>query len=290
MVLSKKTRIWMAGLCLAVTLIVAATAAVSVFLRGDGAFVEVTSPRGETYRMITDGIYQYNSERMVAEGVGWDIFTLFISVPAMLIAIPFVYKGSLRGRLFATGLLAYYFYQYFMYALAWAFGPLFVPFLLVFASSLAVLILIVTSIDAKDLAARASDRFPNKGMAILSVAMGLMLTMMWAQRIAAALTGDYATAMLYGQTTLVVQVLDLGLLVPLSIFTGVMIWKRKPAGYLLSAVFAVKSVAMAAAILAMLLSAWMVEKTLDIGGFAMFGTAMLLSLWLGMRMYRAIRE
>lgn len=37
--------------------------------------------------------------------------------------------GSLRARMLAVGLLAYLFYQYMMYALFWALGPLFPLFI-----------------------------------------------------------------------------------------------------------------------------------------------------------------
>lgn len=287
--LNKKTRFWMVMLCVAVTLLVAAASVIAVFMRGDGEFIEVTSPRGEQYRMITSGIYQYNSERMVAEGVGWDIFTLFVAVLAMLIALPFLLKGSLRGRLFSIGLLAYFFYQYFMYALAWAFGPLFILFVFIYAASIGTFLFIVSTINVKDLAACTTDQFPRRSMAILSIFMAFALTLMWAQRIMVALNGDYATAMLYGQTTMVAQALDLGLVVPMAVFTAVTILRKQPVGYLLSSIFVVKAVAMSAAITAMLISAWVVEGKLEIAPFIMFGAATLISLWLGIRMYRNIQ-
>lgn len=69
----------MVVVCLAVTLLVAAASAIGILYRGNGVSMEVTSPRGEQYSMVTEGIYRFNSERMVAEGVGWDIFTLFLA-------------------------------------------------------------------------------------------------------------------------------------------------------------------------------------------------------------------
>ena len=63
--------------------------------------------------------------------------------------------------------------------------------------------------------------------------------------------GDIGNA-LDGATTLVVQALDLGFLVPLALFTAVTVWRRMPVGYLLSSVVVVKAVAMATAIAAML--------------------------------------
>jgi hypothetical protein len=72
---------------------------------------------------------------------------------------------------------------------------------------------------------------------------------MWSQLIATGLRGDLSGANLLGQTTLVVQALDLGLVVPAALFTAFALWRRRPIGYLLGAVFVVKALAMAAAIL-----------------------------------------
>ncbi|MBI5028672.1 MAG: hypothetical protein HZB48_07695, partial [Actinobacteria bacterium] len=89
--------------------------------------------------------------------------------------------------------------------------------------------------------------------------------------IAAGIAGDPVGANLLGTPTLTVQALDLGLVVPLSLATAVLVWRRHRAGYVLGALFTVKAVTMAGAIVAMLVSAWMVEGTLEVVPFAIFG-------------------
>ena len=275
-------------LCLLLALAVGVVAGIGVFGRGDMAVETVTSVRGESYELITDGVYAYNSERLVAEGVGWDVFTLFIVVPAMLLALPSLRRGSLVARLFAVGLLGYLFYQYLMYAMAWSFGPLFLPFVVIYAVSLVAIVWIISTVDIGMLPSRFDSRFPAKGMAIFSFIMALLLVGMWAQRISLGLSGDLEAAMLLGQTTMVVQALDLGLIVPLAAFTGFMVWQKRAWGYLLASVLVVKAIAMCGAITAMLVSAWVVEGAPDIGGLAIFVTAALVSAWLGSRMLRSV--
>jgi hypothetical protein len=275
-------------LCGVIAVLVALTAAAGVFLRGSGASAPAVSLRGEAYHYVTDGVYRFNAQRVVAEGVGWDVFTLFVAVPALLLSLPRLASGSLRARLFAVGLLAYFFYQYLMYAVTWAFGPLFLPFVADYSLSLIAMLWIVSTIGIGSLAENASERFPRRGMAILCFVLALALVAMWLRRIAAGLSGDLAGAMLLGQTTMVVQALDLGLVVPLAIFTGATTWLKRPVGYLLSSVLVVKAVAMASAICAMLLSAWAVEGRLAAGGFVFFAAAALASCWLAIRMYRSI--
>jgi hypothetical protein len=283
----RQTRTGMAVLCLVVALLTGAAAAIGVFLRGEGTTESVVSPRGEVYEMVTDGIYRYNAQRLVAEGVGWDLFTLFAAVPALLVALLGVSRDRLRWKLFALGILAYLFYQYLMYAVTWAFGPLFLLFVGIYAGALAAMVWILSTIRVKELPERFSDRFPGLGMGVFSLAIGLVLTGMWLGRIIPATAGQIQ-GVLVGQTTLVVQALDLGLIVPLAGFTGVMAWRRRPLGYLLASVLVVKGAAMAAAISAMLLVAWSVEGTLEIAPLAFFVLVVAAAVWLGVRMYRSV--
>ena len=285
--MKRKTQIGIVALCLVIALLAAGAAAAGLFLRGDGAFEPVTSVRGEQYKMATTGVYAYNAERVVAEGIGWDIFTLLFAIPALLAALPSLARGSLRGKLFALGILTYLFYQYLMYAVAWAFGPLFLLFVAIYALSLTAIVWIVSTLQLNRLAERFSASFPKRGMAILCFLMAAVLLFMWLARILSALSGQLE-GVLDGQTTLVVQALDLGLIVPLALFTGVAAWRGSAAGYLLSAIVAVKAFAMATAICAMLLSAWAYEGTLEVVPLAIFAAAAGASAWLGGRIYRSM--
>ena len=58
-----RTNRWMAALTGAVALTAGIAASAGVFLRGSGATEVVTSTRGETYEMATDGVYAYNAMR-----------------------------------------------------------------------------------------------------------------------------------------------------------------------------------------------------------------------------------
>ncbi len=265
------------ALCVAIALVAGVAAGAGVFLRGDGSTATGTSIRGEQYQYATTGVYRWNAERIVAEGVGWDVLTLFVAVPMLLLALPGVARGSLRSRLLAIGVLGYLWYQYLMYAMFWALGPLFPVFIVLFPACAAAIVWIVTTIDVSSLPAAFGERLPRHAMAGFSFFIGGMLVLMWSQRIATGLSGDLAGAGLLGSTTLSVQALDLGVIVPLAIVTGVTALKRMPVSYLLVPAFAVKGVSMSAAICAMLVSAWMVEGALEVGPFALFGGATLVA-------------
>lgn len=262
--------------CFSIAVLVAGTAAAGVFMRGSGASAASVSIRDEAYLYATDGVYAFNALRVVAEGVGWDLVTLFLVVPLLLGALPFLARGSDRARILVMGLLAYLFYQYLMYAVFWAFGPLFPLYVVIYPASLLVLLWIGSTLDIKLLPARFDQRFPRRGLAILAGVMGALLVAMWSQRIGQALQGDIQ-GVLFGGTTLAVQALDLGLIVPLAFVGAALVWRRRPVGYLLACIFAVKGATMGAAICAMLLSAWRLEGTLEVVPFGIFLTAASLS-------------
>jgi hypothetical protein len=282
-----KTYRAIAVVCLIITAAVALAATIGVFMRGSGATELVMTPRGETFRMVSDGIYQYNSERLVAEGVGWDIVTLFVAVPVMLLTLPFVAGGSLRGRLLAVGMLGYFFYQYLMYALAWAFGPLFLLYVAIYAASLVSAGWIISTVDVAGLPQRFSGRFPGRGIGIFSVVMAVLLLGMWVRLVLSALS-EGIEGVLHGQNTLVVQALDLGIIVPLAVVSGITAWRRRPIGYLLAPVFLVKGATMAAAICAMVISAWTVEGAPQFPPLLLFGLATVAAVWLGVRTLRSL--
>jgi len=275
----------MAALCAAIALLAGIASAVGVFARGTGAVETVTSVRGATFDMVIDGVYANNARALVAEGVGWDIFTLFLAVPATLVAGVLVARGSFRGRSFALGMLGYFFYQFLEYAVTWAFGPLFLVFVVIYAASLAGIVWIGVDVAREGLAGRFTADFPRRSWAALSVTMAVLLTVLWVQRIVAALGGDLIGGGLTSETTMTVQALDLGLVVPASVFIAVLAWRRSPAGYAMAAAYVVTFAAMAAAIVGMLLSAWAVNGELALPPVIVFTAAAAVAVALGVRMY-----
>jgi hypothetical protein len=282
-----RLRAWNAALCVAVALFAGLAAALGVFARGDGTFVTVTSARGETYDMATTGIYAYNARQLVAEGVGWDVFTLLIAAPMLLVAAIWVARGSFRGHLVAAGLLGYFLYMYLEYAVTWAFGPLFVLFVAIYAASLIGLVGVWVAISSSGLTDRFSHAFPRRSWAAVSLGMSGLLVAMWAARIVEAL-GSETGGTLHGETTMTVQALDLGLLIPVAVLIAVLALRRVPAALAAAAAFAVTFVAMSAAIAAMMISASIATGTLQLPPLLIFGLAMVAGAIVAVRMYSSI--
>jgi hypothetical protein len=246
-------------------------AALGVFGRGDGTFAPVTSALGERYEIAVGGVYADSSRQLVAEGVGWDVFTLFVAVPILLIAAAFVARGSFRGTLVAAGMLGYFVYMHLEYAVTWAFGPMFPLFIVIYGSALVGLVAIAILLAESGVRDRFDERFPRRRFAALTIGMAFLLTILWIGRIAEGIAAE--TAVLHGETTMTVQALDLGLVVPVSILVAVGALRRNPVGMVAAAAFAVTFVTMATAIASMMVSAAIVTGVLALPPIVVFGLA-----------------
>jgi hypothetical protein len=236
--------------------------------------------------MAATGVYVNNARQVVAEGVGWDVFTLVIAVPLLLVAAVLVARGSFRGTLLAAGMFGYFLYAYLEYAVTWAFGPLLPVFIAITAASLVGVILAGRLLATAGVADRFDASYPHRAWPVLGATMALLLTVLWAGRIATGLGA--AVPVLEGETTMTVQVLDLGLVVPLSLLLAVAVWRGSPAGMVAGAAFLVTFVTMSLAIAAMLVSAWIVTGELALPPIVTFVVAAGFGLVLARRIDRSI--
>jgi hypothetical protein len=265
------TRRATAFLCAVVGTLAGAAAALGVFGRGDGAFAPARSALGEPYEIALGGVYADSSRQLVAEGVGWDVFTLFVAVPIMLAAALLVARGSFRGDLIAAGMLGYFIYMHLEYAVTWSFGIMFPLFVAICALSLTGLVAVSSMLAEAGFGSRFDERYPRRRFAALIGGMAMLLTVMWLARIADGLASE--TPALHGETTMTVQALDLGLVVPLSVVIALAVWRRVPVGLVAGAGFGVTFVMMAAAIAAMMLSASIVTGVPQVPPITVFGLA-----------------
>jgi hypothetical protein len=263
--------------------------AAGVFLRGDLETTEFVTVRGEVVEVVTEGIYRYNAEGIVAEGIGWDLVTLLVVVPAAFVALALLWRGSLRAALVTAGLLAYFAYQSVEYAVFWAYGALYPVYVAELALSLSALALLVYGLDLDELVERINERFPRRAITGYAVLIVVILAGLWLPVLGSTLGGE-VTDELEGASTLVVPAFDLGLLVPLAIFTAVATWKRSPVGYLLGMIVLVKGASMALAIAAMLIVEWQVTGELLVPPLIVFALMALGSMLIGVRALQGIDE
>jgi hypothetical protein len=158
-----------------------------------------------------------------------------VTVPVLVASMLFAARGpaALVAWVGALGSIAY---QAVLFLFATPFNAFF--FLYVALASLAFwsLVAVVPQIDVERLAGRFGPRTPNRALAAYLLINAALFLMLWLRATVPAVLSSEAPAFLAGtgMTTGPVQVLDLGFTLPLMALAAVLLWQRKPWGFLLT--------------------------------------------------------
>ncbi len=209
-----------------------------------------TNHRGETVMINGRGLYQYDTLSTAAQMQGNDFITLVVGLPLLAFSTWLAFKGKLRGQLLLTGTLGFFLYTYMSMSMLTAYNNLFLVYVALFGLSLYAFILSMMSFDLAGLPRQFSARLPHGMIAALLFVVGGFLSLAWLGRIGGPLVNG-TTPALENTTTLVIQTMDLGLIVPLSILAGILLLRRSAWGYLLASVFVLKAVTLGLGVSAM---------------------------------------
>lgn len=215
---------------------------------------EFQSVGGEWVRIAGEGIYQNDSVSYVAQGKASDLVTLILGVPLLLLSAYYQGLGSFRGRLMTTGLLGYFLYTYMSYTFLWQYNSFFLIYVLLMSGSLAGLILNLKGYDYPEIKGHFKKELPIRFLSGVLFLIGGGIGMLWLGKIGASLVSGVPPIGLDHYTTLVIQGMDLGFVVPAAVTGGVLLLKGRPAGYILSSAIVVKGAAMLTAMSAMMIS------------------------------------
>ncbi len=243
----QKTLRWMIP---AIAVLALFAAAAGLFYDTPGKPYPYTNHRGESVTINGHGLYYYDTVSTAAQMRGNDAITLAVGLPLLAAAGWLAFHGSLRGRLLLTGTLGFFLYTYASMSLLTAYNALFLVYVALFALSLYAFILAMLSFDLADLPRHFSPRLPHGWLAGFLLLPGVFLLAAWLGRIGGPLLQG-TTPALENTTTLVIQTMDLGLIVPLSFLSAILLMRRSPWGYLLAAVFTLKGLTMGLGVSAM---------------------------------------
>lgn len=251
--MSKTTRalLILTGLIVALALV---AAGLGILWQGSGAPFDFETVRGETVAIHGRGLYTYDSQSVATQAIAQDVVTLLLGLPLLVVAAVLVRRGSLRGKLLLTGTLGYFLYTYASYAFGAAYNVLFLVYVALFSLSLFAFVLSLGQIDVASLPAHFSPRLPRRAMTIFLFVVGGFLLLAWLGRIVPGLLTGEPPVGLESNTTLFIQVLDLGLVVPLAFLSGWMLWRRAPWGYLLASIVLVKGFTLSISVTTMALA------------------------------------
>jgi hypothetical protein len=178
------------------------------------------------------------SAEVAPQGIAQDYVTLFVGIPLLLVSLWLTRRGSRKGGYLLAGTLGYFLVTYLFYTVMGMYNKLFLLYVLLMGTSFYSFILTLLSFEIKALnnQFKASTPFKATGgfLIFTSVAIGLL----WLSIVVPPLlNGTIIPLQVEHYTTLIVQGLDLGILLPAAFICGVLWLKRAPLGYLLTPVY-----------------------------------------------------
>jgi hypothetical protein len=184
--------------------------------------------------LFVKGIYApFLSDELVAFQYFQDLVSLMFA-PLLVAAMLFTGRGSRRAIVLWAALLVYVLYYYSFYGLGMVYTgvyPLYVALMGLSAYSLAGLL---HGVDLNAFQQRIRDSMPVRFISLV-LAMTVLFVPLWLSILSQRMQSQQA------EETDLVFVLDLAFLIPATVFTAIQIWRRRPAGYLLSGVLLIKA-------------------------------------------------
>lgn len=206
---------------------------------GSGSF-EYESIRGETVEIYGVGVYRHMSAEVAPQGIAQDYVTLVIGIPLLLFSLIYSRNGSLKGRYILAGTLGYFLVTYLFYLVMGMYNHLFLVYAGLLGTSFFAFTVTLFSFDLNRLPKVFSASVPVKTAGGFLILNALLIAMLWLEIVVPPLLeGSVIPEEAEHYTTLIVQGLDLGLLLPLAVAAGIFFIQRKPIGFLAAPVYLV---------------------------------------------------
>jgi hypothetical protein len=198
------------------------------------------------------GLYRDNT-LVTAAFRGNDLVTLLVAVPGLLIGLLLARRGSRRAQLVWMGMLAYMLYNYVFYLYGAVFNRFFLLYVALVSLSIVTLVISVFNLDAEGVSQAFDPKTPVTWIAGYMILFALLLGGMWiAMSLSFVASGQVPVPITQtGHPTGVVFATDLSLLVPGLLAGGLLLWRRRPWGFVLSTVMLIKACTYGPALLVM---------------------------------------
>ncbi|HBI36085.1 MAG: hypothetical protein A2355_12820 [Spirochaetes bacterium RIFOXYB1_FULL_32_8] len=190
---------------------------------------------GDIVTLVSNGIYKGNPLYFTTAAIGFDTVRLFISLPILIFAFIFYLRGSLKAGMILAGILFNYFYQYFEFVMAFTYNRMFLLYTLNFSLSFITGSMLLISIsNALIKSKKFQERFPVKTIAVFLITGGFLLLLKCLGETGNSLIGGVQPHTMIGQHTLWDQAMDIGIIFPFCLITGILLLKRVFFSYLMS--------------------------------------------------------
>lgn len=205
----------------------------------------------EEITLYGKGIYARNSISMAAQAIAQDFVTLILALPFTIISLIMIKKKNILGNFILTGLLAYLLYTYMSYSFLMIYNELFLIYVILMASSFYAFVLSLNILAKKPIIGHLEAKMNTKGLRIFLFITGIMISFLWLSRILPTIGTDRVPEGLEFYSTLVIQALDLGVVVPACFSTSYLLKIKHHLGYILGPVIIIKAATLVGAVLSM---------------------------------------
>jgi len=211
----------------------------AIVLDDGGSTYMFTSAQGEIVNIYGGfGPYRYDTTYKAIAFRSFDWVSLVIVLPLFLAALRFYLRGQMKGRLLLAALFTYLAYIYLIGFMGNAFNGLFLGWVTLFSLGCFGLFQVVSEINLPALPQQLTVGFPVKPVAVYMLAVAAILSAQYLVEIFGAYITGSPPSSLDHYTTLELAGLELGLMIPLHILAGLLMWRRNAWGYLLSTILA----------------------------------------------------
>lgn len=203
---------------------------------GTGSY-EFRSINGQIVSIYGVGLYRNMSADVAIQGIAQDYVTLFIAIPLLIVALFWSKKNTLKSKFFLSGVLNYFFLTYLFYMNMAMFNELFLIYIVLVSGSFFALALTLLNIDTRSIVQHFSPRTPTKFIGYFLILLSSMIALLWLSVIVPPLIdGSIVPPSVEHYTSLTVQGFDLSIYLPVIFLSGLLLVRRKPAGYFMASV------------------------------------------------------
>jgi hypothetical protein len=197
-----------------------------------------TTIRGKEVIIYGKGLYKDMSAEVAPQGIAQDYVTLLIGIPLLLFSLWRARNGSIRGQYLLTGTVGYFLVTYLFYTVMGMYNKMFIVYVLLMGLSFYAFVTLLLTFDTKAVASRFKQTTPYTATGGFLLFNAISIALLWLSIvIPPLLNGTIIPAQVEHYTTLIVQALDLGILLPGAFLCGLLWIRKAPLGFLLTPVY-----------------------------------------------------
>lgn len=186
--------------------------------------------------MTTPGFYAAETPNWQAQSYGQDLVDLFLIVPGLLVTAFISWRKNKVAHCLWAGVVTYLLYTFLIFCTAVHFNRLFIVYCLALGISFYSLLWFLLSQMKDPPLAENFRKVPQRFTGIYFILLSLLFYFLWLSEIVPAVRAGENPKSLKdtGLATNVVQVLDLSVFLPGILITGILLLRRKTAGFLIA--------------------------------------------------------